>query len=74
MPGRIYASGVLVERRICYVSRENRTYVVAAQPRFELLAHNVIESDKSVFNGTPAISQGQLFLRSDKYLYCLGKK
>jgi outer membrane protein assembly factor BamB len=73
-PGRIYASGVLADGRIYYVSREKGTYVVAAKPRFELLAHNVVESDRSIFNGTPALSQGQLFLRSDKYLYCIGKK
>jgi hypothetical protein len=48
--------------------------VVAAKPKFELLARNVIESDSSVFNGTPAISGGQLFLRSDKHLYCVGTK
>jgi hypothetical protein len=31
-------------------------------------------SDASAFNGSPAMSQGQLFLRSDKCLYCIGKK
>lgn len=73
-PGRMYASGVLAGGRIYYVSREKGTYVVAAKPKFELLAHNVIESDASIFNGTPAISPGRIFLRSDKYLYCIGGK
>jgi outer membrane protein assembly factor BamB len=73
-PGRIYASGVLAGGRIYYTSREKGTYVVAAKPKFELLAHNVIETDESVFNGTPAVSRGQLFLRSDRYLYCIGGK
>jgi hypothetical protein len=27
-----------------------------------------------VFNGSPAVSAGRLFLRSDKYLYCIGTK
>jgi outer membrane protein assembly factor BamB len=70
----IYASGVLAEGRIYYPSREKGTYVVAAKPVFELLARNIIESDTSVFNGTPAVSHSQLFLRSDKYLYCIGKR
>jgi outer membrane protein assembly factor BamB len=73
-PGRIYASGVLAEGRIYYVSRESGTYVVAAEPRFRLLAHNRIENDESIFNATPAISRGQLLLRSDKFLYCLGER
>ena len=73
-PGRIYSSGVLAAGRIYYTSRENGTYVVAAAPKFELLAHNVIDTDRSIFNGTPAISRGQLFLRSDSHLYCIGGK
>ena len=71
-PGLIYASGVLAGGRIYYVSRKKGTYVVAAKPKFALLAHNVIESDTSIFNATPAIYESQLFLRSDKYLYCIG--
>jgi outer membrane protein assembly factor BamB len=73
-PGRMYASGVLAEGRLYYVSREKGTYVVAAEPRFRLLAHNQIETDDSVFNASPAISHGQLLLRSDKFLYCVGTR
>lgn len=71
--GDVYAGAVLAGGRIYYVSRDNGTYVVPAEPRFELLAHNKIETDKSVFNGTPAVAEGQLFLRSDRFLYCVGK-
>jgi outer membrane protein assembly factor BamB len=73
-PGRIYASGVIADGKLYYVSRENGTYVLPAEPRYQLLAHNTIETDNSVFNATPAISRGQLLLRSDKYLYCIGEK
>jgi hypothetical protein len=48
--------------------------VLAAKPKYELLAHNTFKDDKSIFNASPAVSKGQLFLRSDKYLYCIGKK
>jgi outer membrane protein assembly factor BamB len=72
--GRIYASGVLAEGRLYYVSREKGTYVVAAKPKFELLAHNTINDDSSVFNATPALEDGRIYLRSDKFLYCVGKK
>jgi hypothetical protein len=27
-----------------------------------------------VFNATPAVSDSQLYLRSDRFLYCVGKK
>jgi outer membrane protein assembly factor BamB len=70
--GDCYASPVVAEGRIYYVSRQNGAYVVAAKPEFELLAHNKIENDKSVFNGSPAVSGGRLYLRSDTHLYCIG--
>ena len=72
-PGRIYASGVLAGQRIYYCSRESGTYVIAAKPKFELLAHNTIETDRTVFNGTPAIVDGHVILRSDQFLYCVGR-
>lgn len=72
-PGRIYASGVLVADRIYYVTRKGGIFVVEAKPQFRLLAHNRIASDTSQFNGTPAISRGQMFLRSDRFLYCIGR-
>ena len=45
--------------------------VLALKPQFELLAHNRL-GDDSVFNATPAIDNGQLLLRSDRALYCIG--
>ena len=71
--GENYASPILADGKIYYVSRESGTYVVEAAPKFKLLAHNTIGSDTSIFNATPAVSGSQLFLRSDKYLYCVGK-
>jgi outer membrane protein assembly factor BamB len=73
-PGKIYASGIIADGKLYYVSRESGVYVLAAKPQFELLAHNTLESDPSVFNATPAVSRGELLLRSDTHLYCLGVK
>jgi outer membrane protein assembly factor BamB len=71
--GQVYASPVLAEGRVHYTTRDGRTYVVAAKPTFELLATNDL-SDRSMFNASPAVAGGKLLIRSDKYLYCLGKK
>lgn len=73
-PDLIYASGVLGDGKIYYVSRQNGTFVVAAAPEYRLLAHNTIESDESIFNATPAISNGQLLIRSNRFLYGIGTK
>jgi outer membrane protein assembly factor BamB len=72
--GLIYASVVLADGRLYYVSQHQGTYVVAARPKFQLLAHNVFEDDKSRANASIAVSDGQLLLRTDQYLYCIGKQ
>jgi outer membrane protein assembly factor BamB len=72
--GLIYASPVLAEGKLYYVSQRNGTYVVAAGPKFELVAHNTIEDDKSRTNASIAVSGGQLLLRTDQYLYCIGNR
>jgi hypothetical protein len=73
-PGRIYASPVCADGKLYYVSRDKGTFVLAAEPEYKLLAHNVLESDKSIFNASPVVSGNSLLLRSDQYLYCIGKE
>lgn len=71
-PDRIYASAVLAGGNVYYVSRNNGTYVVAAKPQFELVAHNA-PLDRSTANGSPAVADGKLLLRTNEALYCIGK-
>lgn len=73
-PGEIYASPVIADNKLYYVSRDQGTFVLPAKPDFQLLAHNVIDTDESVFNGSPAVCHGCIFLRSNKALYCIGKR
>jgi len=65
-----YAAAVLANGNVYAVSRRNGTFVFAAQPQFKLVAQNQLK-DEAQFNGTPAISGKQIFLRSDRYLYCI---
>lgn len=69
-----YASPVIADEKLYAVSREHGTFVLAVGPQFKQLAVNRFADDASVFNATPAISRGQLLLRSNRALYCLGKK
>ncbi len=69
---KIYASIVAGDGKFYGVTRLDGTVVLALQPEFQELAHNHL-GDASVFNATPTISDGQLLLRSDKALYCIGK-
>ncbi len=70
---QIYASTLLVDNRVFYVGRSGKTFVVAAKPEFELLAANDL-NDRSLFHASPVATDGRLFLRSDKALYCLEQK
>jgi outer membrane protein assembly factor BamB len=73
-PQVIYASPILADGKIYYVTQQHGTYVVAAEPKFHQLAHNVFADDKSRTNASPVISNGQLLLRTDAFLYCIGTK
>jgi hypothetical protein len=72
--GTIYASPVLVEGKLYFVSQKNGVFVVAARPKFEQLAHNVIADDKSRANASLAVSNGRFLMRTDQYLYCIGSR
>lgn len=71
-PGTIYGSATAADGKIYFVSRQNGVFVISAGEDFEQIAHNTIETDSSIFNASIVVSQGQLLLRSDTFLYCIG--
>ena len=71
--GGVYASPVLADRKLYVLSRWGGTVVLAAKPEYELLAQNQLEDQRDV-NSSPAISANRLFLRMNRYLYCIGEK
>ena len=73
-PGQIYASPVVAGGSIYFTGRGGRTIVIAAKPKFEKLADNSLESNRGVFNASPAISGHRLLIRSNRALYCLGER
>lgn len=68
-----YASAVRADGRLYVPSRRAGVFVLADSDRFEVLATNPALDDTD-FNGSPAIADGQIFLRSNKALYCLEGK
>jgi hypothetical protein len=71
-PDKVYASPVLVGDKLFCVTRESGTLVLATGPDFELLAQNDL-GDASLFNATAVPAGNRLLIRSDRYLYCIGK-
>jgi outer membrane protein assembly factor BamB len=69
--GQDYSSPVLAKGNIYYLTRSGEAFVYAVGPDFKLVAQNRLGSDGGDFSGTPAVSDGELFIRSSKYLYCV---
>lgn len=68
---RLYASLVRAGSRLYAVTRNMGTFVLKAGPQFEQIVQNQFAGDASQFNATPALSENRMFLRSDRYLYCV---
>jgi outer membrane protein assembly factor BamB len=62
-------SALLANNNIYWLSDEGTTYVVKASDKFELVSKNDLNEP---CNAAPAISNGQLFIRSDQALWCIG--
>ncbi len=64
----VKVSPVAGDRKVYFTSGQGNCHVVRASTKFELLAKN--ELGESTL-ATPAISDGQLFIRTDARLYCV---
>jgi len=74
-PNSDYSSPVAVDDQIILFTRSGESYVIQAGPEFKVTAHNpAFEGDESAFSATPAISDGELFVRSEAMLYCISDR
>ncbi len=64
-------SPVLADGRLYITDEDGVTSVVRAGPTFELLAENDLDGHTL---GSPAISEGQIFIRTDAVLYAIGQR
>jgi outer membrane protein assembly factor BamB len=71
--GAEYSSPVAADGKLYLFTRTGRGHVLAASGKFEPLANNDL-GDPSGFSASPAIDRGQILIRSNEYLYCLGQK
>lgn len=65
------ASPVLADGHVYLTDDDGITYVLKAGGDFEVVARNPLGDE---CYASPAISQGQIFVRTNSYLYCIGKK
>jgi outer membrane protein assembly factor BamB len=69
--GTYSGSPVLADGKIYVTNEDGVTSVVKAGPTFQLLASNDFD-DYTL--SSPAISEGQIFIRTQKHLYCIGRR
>ena len=69
--GTYSASPVLADGKVYVTSEDGVTTVLEAGPRFNVLAENDL-GDYTL--SSPAVSDGQIFLRTQKFLYCIGRR
>lgn len=70
----VYASTILANGNLYAQTRKKGLFVFKAAPQFALVAQNNLVGDDSDFNATPAISGDRMFLRSNRFIYCVGTK
>jgi outer membrane protein assembly factor BamB len=67
--GDFAASPVLIEGMLYIVSKEGECVIVKAARKFEEVGRNHLHE---TVQASPAVSKGQIFIRTDKHLYCIG--
>lgn len=70
-PGTYSSSPVLADGKIYATSEDGVTTVFKAGPEFEVLSENEL-GDYTL--SSPAISDGQIFLRTDAHLFAIGQR
>ena len=67
----IWSSPMLADGKLHFVNQTGDVFAVRASPRFELIAtHSLGETS----NASPAISDGEIFLRTYEAIWCFGGK
>jgi outer membrane protein assembly factor BamB len=54
-----------------YCANSGRSYVIKSGPKFAVLATNDLDDPSQA---SPAVSDGRLYLKGKRYLFCIGKK
>ena len=69
--GQDYSSPVVAQNNLYYASRSGDVFVVSLGEDVKQIASNTFASDSGQYSSTPAISNGELFIRSSTTLYCV---
>jgi outer membrane protein assembly factor BamB len=71
--GTNWGSMVHADGKLYVLTRDGTTLIFAASPKYELLATNRLAPGETT-NSSPAISNGEIFLRTNRHLWCISAK
>jgi len=66
----VFASPVAAQGRVYFPGREGTTAVIRSGPEFEVLATNTLDDG---FDASPALVDGEIYLRGYRYLYAIAE-
>jgi outer membrane protein assembly factor BamB len=68
--GSFYPSPIICDDKIYFLSRDGETVLLRTGPKFEVLGRNSIGEP---CQASPAVYGNQLFIRTERNLFCVGK-
>jgi outer membrane protein assembly factor BamB len=71
IPAKFMGSPVAFDGKIMLTSEDGDTFVLKAGPKYEVLGTNSLAEP---IYASPAISQGKIFVRGEKNLYCISNQ
>jgi outer membrane protein assembly factor BamB len=66
----VFASPVAADGRVYFPGREGTTLVISSGPTFQVLSVNTLDDG---FDASPALVDGEIYLRGYKFLYSIGQ-
>jgi outer membrane protein assembly factor BamB len=73
LDGQVSASPIAANGLAYFQVEDSNVVVIEPGPAPKIVARNNVQpSSEELFRGSPAVYEGQIFLRSDKVLYCVG--
>lgn len=76
LTGKHSASPIAAGGLVYFLNEAGLTQVIEPGPSLKVVAESTLTpgSDEEIFRATPTPCEGQLFIRSTKVLYCVGKR